>query len=172
MGDIGLWVAGLTGATAVLASWVTSRGHTRAAQLQAEISAAAQDEARRRELRRASYLAFLEQAHLMGVEYRHTPSILSTEDPGQRRARLEEHRARLREVFGPFRHTCQVATVHARSGQVIEACDGVFAASRTVYMALGDIADGVTEPAVFYTAIDHYWAAVGDLGKAVRLEES
>ena len=135
----------------MLASWVTSRGHTRAARLQAEISAAAQDEARRREVRRASYHAFLEQAHLMGVEYRQTPSILSTEDLEQRRARLEEHRARLREVFGPFRHTCQVATVHARSSEVIEACDGVFIASSTVYMALGSIAEGGAEPAVFYT---------------------
>ncbi|MFF5365639.1 hypothetical protein [Streptomyces sp. NPDC013187] len=172
MGDIGLWIAGLTGATAVLASWVTSRGHTRAARLQAEVSAAAQDEARRREVRRASYLAFLEQAHLMGVEYRQTPSILRIEDLGLRRTRIEEHRARLREVFGPFRHTGQVATLHARSGEVVEACDRVFTACRTVYMALGDIADGVTESAVFYTSLAHYWTAVDDFGKAVRLEEA
>jgi hypothetical protein len=172
VGDTGLWIAGLTGATAVLASWVTSRGHVRAARLQAEISKAAQEETRQGEVRRASYLAFLEQAHLMGVEFRQTPSVLSIEDQQHRRARLEEHRARLREVYGPFRHTCQVATVHARSSSAIEACDRVFAASRTVYMALGDIADGVTGASAFYTALDQYWTAVDSLGKAVRLEES
>ncbi|GAA2534327.1 hypothetical protein GCM10010423_33220 [Streptomyces levis] len=172
MGDTGLWIAGLTGATAVLASWVTSRGHTRAARLQAEISASAQEETRQREIRRAAYLAFLEQAHLMGMEYRRTPSLLSLEDQEQLRTRLDEHRARLREVFGPFRHTRQIATVHARSSSVIEACDRVFTASRSLYMALGDIAEGVAGTSAFHTALDQYWTAVDELGEAVRSEES
>ncbi|WP_369271131.1 hypothetical protein AB5J55_14800 [Streptomyces sp. R11] len=107
----------------------------------------------------------------MGVEYRQTPDILSAEDPEQRRARLQEHRARLREAFGPFRHTCQVATVHALSAEARMACDRVFAASRTVYMALGDIAEGVTDASAFHSALDVYWNAVDELGEAVRLEE-
>ncbi|WP_051905986.1 MULTISPECIES: hypothetical protein [Streptomyces] len=107
----------------------------------------------------------------MGVEYRQTPEILRTEDQEQRRARLEEHRARLRDAFGSFRHTCQVATVHARSSEAIDACDHVFAASRTVYMTLGDIAEGATDASAFHVALDHYWTAVHELGKAVRLEE-
>ncbi|MFH9711463.1 hypothetical protein ACH4MW_31785 [Streptomyces luteogriseus] len=107
----------------------------------------------------------------MGVEYRQTPEILRTEDQEQRRARLEEHRARLREAFGSFRHACQVATVHARSRKAIEACDHVFAASRTVYMTLGDIAEDATDASAFHVVLDHYWTAVHELGEAVRLEE-
>ncbi|MGX1562501.1 hypothetical protein [Streptomyces sp. NPDC055506] len=107
----------------------------------------------------------------MGVEYRQTPHILSTEDHDERRVRLEEHRARLREAFGPFRHCCQVAGVDARSSAARANCDRVFAASRGVYMALGDIAEGVSDTSVFYVALDHYWNAVTELGEAMRLEE-
>ncbi|RST07653.1 hypothetical protein E2C00_07965 [Streptomyces sp. WAC05374] len=171
MGDTGLWIAGLTGVTAVLASWVTSLGHTRAARLQAEITAATQEETRRREVRRAAYLAFLEQAHLTGVEYRQTPAILGVEDDQRRRDGIDEHRARLREVFGPFRHTYQVATVHAVSAGTAVACDRVFAASREVYMALGDIADGVRDASAFHVALHGYWTAVDELGRAVRHED-
>ncbi|MFD9224544.1 hypothetical protein ACFWDI_32155 [Streptomyces sp. NPDC060064] len=107
----------------------------------------------------------------MGVEYRQTPNILNIEDLEQRRVRLEEHRARLREVFGAFRHTCQVATVHGLSTRAIDACNGVSAASRAVYMGLGDITEGIRDPSAFYSALDDYWTAVYELGEAVRLEE-
>ncbi|MGW7079764.1 hypothetical protein [Streptomyces sp. NPDC054866] len=38
MGDIAVWVAALTGGTAVLASWVTNLGNVRTARVQAEAS--------------------------------------------------------------------------------------------------------------------------------------
>jgi hypothetical protein len=66
MGDGALWIAALTGGTAVLASWVTSRGNTRAARVQAEASAHAQHRIKARELRRTAYLELIEQAHLVG----------------------------------------------------------------------------------------------------------
>ncbi|WP_141747190.1 hypothetical protein [Streptomyces agglomeratus] len=169
MGDAGLWVAVLTGGTAVIASWVTSRGHTQAARLQAEVAAATQEEARRRETRRASYLAFIEQAHLMGVEYRKTPPLLEIEDPEHRRLRLEEHRERLREVFGPFRHRCQVVALDGPS-MTVDAGHRVFVTSRTVYMTLGDIAAGICEPSAYFQAIDDYWTSMSEFVEAVRQE--
>jgi hypothetical protein len=42
MADSALWVAVLTGGTAVVASWMTSRGNARAARVQAEAAAQAQ----------------------------------------------------------------------------------------------------------------------------------
>lgn len=44
--DIAVWVAALTGGTAVLASWVTNLGNVRAARVQAEASAQAQHRGR------------------------------------------------------------------------------------------------------------------------------
>jgi hypothetical protein len=49
MTDSAVWVAALTGGTAVLAGWVTSHGNARAARIQAEASARAQDHSRIRE---------------------------------------------------------------------------------------------------------------------------
>jgi hypothetical protein len=62
-------VAVLTGGTAVLASWVTSRGNARTARLQAEAAALAEDRSRVRQTRRTAYLDFLEQAHVTGELY-------------------------------------------------------------------------------------------------------
>jgi hypothetical protein len=69
MTDEALWAAVLTGGTAVLASWVTSRGNARAARIQAETSAQTQQQSRSRETRRTAYLEFIEQAHIKGELY-------------------------------------------------------------------------------------------------------
>jgi hypothetical protein len=72
VGDGTVWtlaIAALTGGTAVLASWVTSRGSTRAARIQAEIVARSQRAERLRESRRTAYLELIEQTHRMGELY-------------------------------------------------------------------------------------------------------
>ncbi|WP_189039401.1 hypothetical protein [Streptomyces daqingensis] len=168
MGDNGLWIATLTGFTAVLASWVTSRGHTRAAQLQAEAAASIQEKARRDEVRRTSYLAFLEQAHLMGSEYRRTPTILSVEDHQERNGRLTEHRARLRELYGSFTKSCDTVTVYGHTSAILDACDGVSTASTAVYVAVGEIAEGTRPAASFSGVLNDYWSAVSVFIDAVR----
>lgn len=168
MGDSGLWIAALTGATAVLASWVTSRGHTQAARLQAKVAAAAQHDARRNEARRATYLAFIEHAHLMGVQYRRTPAVLAVNDASLRRVRLEEHMERLREVFGPFRHGCQMVAVDGHAS-TIDAANGVLGASGRVHRTLRDVAFGSQEPQAFCPVMTDYWAAIGEFVEAVRL---
>ncbi len=48
LADSALWVAVLTGGTAVVASWVTSRGNARAARVQAEAAAQAQQHSQAR----------------------------------------------------------------------------------------------------------------------------
>ncbi|MBO8190048.1 hypothetical protein [Streptomyces spirodelae] len=168
MGDNGLWIATLTGFTAVLASWVTSRGHIRAAQMQTEAAAATQDKARQEELRRTAYLAFLEQAHLMGDEYRHTPTILSMEDQQERSERLLEHRVRLREIYGAFTKSCDTVTLYGHTSAILDACNNVSTLSTTVYMTLGEIVEGTQPVAAFTRAVDDYWSAVSKFIDAVR----
>lgn len=171
MGDSGLWVAGLTAATAIVASWVAGRGHTRAARVQAEAAAEVQEAARRRVARRDSYLAFVEQTHLMGVEYREVPSILKIEDQGERKSALERHQQHLRSEFGRFRHCVQLVALDG-GAQTIEAAYAVSDASRAVYMALGEIAEGTREATTFHLLIDAYWRAVTAFVEAARAEQS
>ena len=59
MADSALWVAVLTGGTAVVASWVTSRGNARAARVQADAAAQAQQHSQVRAARRTAYLEFV-----------------------------------------------------------------------------------------------------------------
>lgn len=69
MADNTLWVAALTAGTAVLASWVTSRGTARAARIQADAAAATMQADRLRAARRAAYVDVIEQAQRMGDLY-------------------------------------------------------------------------------------------------------
>ncbi|GAA3358430.1 hypothetical protein GCM10017744_032980 [Streptomyces antimycoticus] len=69
MADSTFWIAALTGGTAVLASWVTSRGNTRAARIQADTAVLAQRAERLRDSRRSAYLDLIEQTHSIGELY-------------------------------------------------------------------------------------------------------
>lgn len=82
MGDNTLWIAVITGATAILASWVTGRGSSRAALHQARTAAAAQQAERQRDARRSAYLALIEHMHTAGGLYRqwHTAAVGRTSD--------------------------------------------------------------------------------------------
>lgn len=109
MGDGALWIAALTGGTAVLASWVTSRGNTRAARIQAETSAHAQDRTRARELRRTAYLELIEQAHVVGELYWRLGDVYAQlTDPAEQLARIEQLRADLRNAFDPLSRCVRV----------------------------------------------------------------
>ncbi|MCX5237586.1 hypothetical protein OG824_20500 [Streptomyces prunicolor] len=55
-----VWVAVLTGLTAVSASWVTSRGARQAAREQTQLSTSAQRHDRFREIRRTAYLNIIQ----------------------------------------------------------------------------------------------------------------
>lgn len=83
MDDGAFWIAALTAGTAVLASWVTSRGTARAARIQADTTADAQRVERLRAARRTAYAEFMEQAQrLNDVHWKVSDVIRGTGDGG------------------------------------------------------------------------------------------
>lgn len=109
MTDPALWIAALTGATAVLASWVTSRGNARAAKIQAESSALADHHNRVRDSRRMAYLDFLEKAHTTGELYFRLGDIYAqVKDPNEQLARIQKLRSELRDTFDPLMQAARV----------------------------------------------------------------
>jgi hypothetical protein len=104
--------AALTGATAVVASWVTSRGNSRAARIQAEASALAQHHSRVREVRRAAYLDFVEQGHITGELYFRLGDVYAQlSHPGQQLAPIQQLRNDLRDAFDPLMRSARVITL-------------------------------------------------------------
>ncbi|WP_274912792.1 hypothetical protein [Streptomyces sp. WZ-12] len=92
MGDSTVWtlaIAAVTGGTAVLASWVASRGSTRAARIQAETAARSQRAERLRESRRTAYLDLIEQTHRIGELYWEISAELREPASAERAARLD-----------------------------------------------------------------------------------
>lgn len=109
MTDSALWIAALTGATAVFASWVTSRGNARAAKIQAESSAAADHQNRVRDSRRTAYLEFIEQAHITGELYFRLGDVYAqVTDPDEQLARIQQLRIDLRNAFDPLMRAARV----------------------------------------------------------------
>ncbi|MBZ3903346.1 MULTISPECIES: hypothetical protein [Streptomyces] len=97
MADNAFWIASLTAGTAVLASWVTSRGTARAARIQADTTADAQRVERLRAARRTAYAEFMEQAQrLNDVHWKVSDVVRGAEEGGLDPERIEELR-RLRE---------------------------------------------------------------------------
>lgn len=143
MTDGVLWVAALTGATAVLASWVTSRGNSRAARIQAETSALAQHHSRVREVRRAAYLDFIEQAHITGELYFRLGDVYAQlAHPGQQLARIQQLRNDLRDAFNPLMRSARVITLEGPT-EVAGAAEAVVQAASEANIALHRIATNV-----------------------------
>ena len=131
MTDEALWVAVLTGGTAVLASWVTSRGNARAARVQAEASAQTQQQSRSRETRRTAYLEFIEQAHITGELYWRLGDVYAQlTDPDEQLVRIQQLRADLRVAFDPLSRCARVI--------ILEGPASVVEAAETVKQAVSD----------------------------------
>jgi hypothetical protein len=131
MADEALWVAVLTGGTAVLASWVTSLGNARAARIQAEASAQAQQQSRSRETRRTAYLEFIEQAHITGELYWRLGDVYAQPtDPDEQLVRIQQLRADLRDAFDPLSRCARVI--------ILEGPESVVEAAETVKQAASD----------------------------------
>ena len=148
MADSALWVAVLTGGTAVLASWVTSRGNARAARVQAQAAAQAQQHSQERVARRTAYLEFIEQAHITGeLHWRLGDIYAQLTDPDDQLARLSQLRERLRNAFDPLMR-CARTIVLEGPAPVAEAAQAVKDAAAEANGALWMLSrgqDGATE---------------------------
>jgi hypothetical protein len=148
MADSALWVAVLTGGTAVLASWVTSRGNARAARVQAEATAQAQQHSQDRAARRTAYLEFIEQAHITGeLHWRLGDIYAQLTDPDDQHARLNQLRQQLRDAFDPLMRCARTIMLEGPP-QVADAAQAVRDAAAEANGALSTLSqgqDGATE---------------------------
>ena len=116
MTDSALCISSLTAGTAVLASWVTSRGTARAAQIQAHTAEKTQRAVRVGETRRSAYVSLIEQAHRMAELYWKVSDIHQSAGPRtEQLPALKEVRTGLREEYGKLRHFIWVITLAGRS---------------------------------------------------------
>ncbi|MFF3459626.1 hypothetical protein ACFYXH_36075 [Streptomyces sp. NPDC002730] len=162
-----LWVALLTAATAVVASWVTSRGNAQAARIQAQAAAEAAHIAREREARRATQLDFIQQANEMGILYRRIPKYLKVENQEARLASLTELRDQLRDSYGPFLRALAVVSLECHP-EPIAAANAVHTASGEAYIRLVAVAEDIREAEGFRQAVDAYLASVDSFIEAAR----
>ncbi|WP_405604812.1 hypothetical protein OG741_36115 [Streptomyces sp. NBC_01410] len=161
MTDSALWISSLTAGTAVLASWVTSRGTSRAAQIQADAAEKTQRIVRVSEARRSAYVSLIEQAHRMAELYWKVSDIYGS--GGTRTEQLpalKEVRANLREEYSKLRHFIWVINLEGPN-DVAEAAENVRLSTRPPYRALdASIAGDPNAPAAFDQCYDPFWQSV------------
>ncbi|MET7982606.1 MULTISPECIES: hypothetical protein [unclassified Streptomyces] len=165
-----LWVAVLTAGTAVVASWVTSKGNAQAARVQAQATAEAAHDAREREARRATQLAFIQEANDMGILYRRIPKYLDVEDPEARQEFLAELRDQLRDCYGPFLRALAVVSLECHPGPAA-AANAVHGASGEAYARLAAAENDIREAEHFRRAADAYLASIDVFVEAARRAE-
>ncbi|WP_219460001.1 hypothetical protein [Nonomuraea rhizosphaerae] len=143
--DSTVWVAILTGGTAVLTGWVTSLGNARTARIQAQASAKAQHHAQIREARRTAYLEFLEQAHITGEHYFRLDDIyMQLTRPDEQLEKLEDLRTALRDAYDPLARCARVVVLEAPEA-VAAGAEAVVQAASNANSALRGIAQGTPE---------------------------
>ncbi|GHA96057.1 hypothetical protein [Streptomyces chryseus] len=161
MTDSALWISALTAGTAVLASWVTSRGTARAAQIQAVAAEKTQRTIRINEARRNAYVSLIEQAHRMAELYW---TVSDTHRAGGTRSEqlpaLKEVQAGLREGYGKLRHFIWVINLEGPD-DVAEAAETLRLATRPPYQALEAAIAGEPDALdAFDQCYDPFWASV------------
>ncbi|MFJ6786791.1 hypothetical protein [Streptomyces angustmyceticus] len=171
MGDSTWWtlaIAAVTGGTAVLSSWVTSRGSARAARLQAEIGARSQRAERLRESRRTAYLDLIEQAHRMGELFWEISATLRTPDSASRSAALDELRDREVAEYARIRRCARVVELEGPSSAAAAAL-ALQKATGPFYEALAGDPPGDADPREsFDAAYRPFWARLEDFVDAAR----
>lgn len=159
--DPAVWVSSLTAGTAVLASWVTSRGTARAAQIQAEATEKTQRVVRMTEARRAAYVSLIEQAHKMAELYWEVSDIHSSGGTRvEQLPKLKEVRANLREEYVKLRHCIWVINLEGPD-DVAQAAENLRISTRPPHRALeASIAGESSAPATFDSCYDPFWQSV------------
>ncbi|MGE7388196.1 hypothetical protein ACQKM2_22270 [Streptomyces sp. NPDC004126] len=161
MADSALWISSLTAGTAVLASWVTSRGTARAAQIQAEAVDRTQRTVRVSQARRSAYVNLIEQAHKMAELYWKVSDIFAS--GGTRTEQvpaLKEVQVSLREEYSKLRHFIWIISLEGPD-DVAEAAESLRLSTRPPYQALtASIAGDAGALATFDQCYDPFWQSV------------
>ncbi|MGD3109702.1 hypothetical protein [Streptomyces sp. YGL11-2] len=163
MGDSTVWtlaIAAVTGGTAVLASWVTSRGSARAARIQAETAAQSQRAERLRESRRTAYLDLIEQTHRMGELYWDISAQLRLPASDNRTQELNKLHDQEVAGYAKIRRCARVVELEgprsaAAAALALQKATGPF------YEALkSGLTDGIDCREEFDAAYTPFWAAL------------
>ncbi|MEU7230087.1 hypothetical protein [Streptomyces chrestomyceticus] len=160
MADNTFWIAALTGGTAVLASWVTSRGNTRAARIQADAATATQRLERLHEARRTAYLDLIHCGQRMADLYWKASEAHRLSDPENRSAALKDSRDRIRDTYGDLRKAVRVIELEGPD-EAAAAAYAVKQATTGPYQALNSMLNGSTGAEdLFDSCYAPYWAAL------------
>ncbi|MFG2095000.1 hypothetical protein [Streptomyces sp. NPDC048612] len=171
MGDSTVWtlaIAAVTGGTAVLASWVTSRGSTRAARVQAEIAARSQRAERLRESRRTAYLDLIEQTHRMGELFWEISSVLRLPRSEARTSALGTLQDREVAEYAKIRRCARVVELEGPPSAAAPAL-ALQKATRPFYAALrADLTGDPEGHEAFDAAYRPFWRALEEFVDAAR----
>ncbi|POX37542.1 hypothetical protein C3486_27885 [Streptomyces sp. Ru73] len=169
MSESTLWtlsIAAVTGGTAVLASWVTSRGSTRAARIQAETAAETQRRERLRESRRTAYLELIEQAHRMGELFWEVSDVLRQPAADADTAALQRLSERQTAEYATLRRCVRVVELEgprpaAEAALVVQKSTRAFhAAIQQALHAGADPDDWEAAEQRFDAAYSPFWRAL------------
>ncbi|QFQ96798.1 hypothetical protein F9278_11835 [Streptomyces phaeolivaceus] len=172
MADSAFWIASLTAGTAVLASWVTSRGTSRAARIQADTTADAQRVERLRAARRTAYAEFMEQAQrLSDVHWRVSDAVRGAEGGVLGEERVEELRRlreRQRDEYATLRNLTWVVSLEGPD-EVAELANKVRRTTNPFHKAIEAMIEGDTGAvARFDACYSPFWDALKEFIKASR----
>ncbi len=145
----------------MLASWVTSKGTSRAAQIQAAATERTQRVVRVSDARRTAYVSLIEQAHKMAELYWATSDVFASGSPRvEQMPQLKELRSSLREEYGKLRHTIWVIRLEGPD-DVADAAESIRLATQPPYRALeASIAGDPESGARFDECYDPFWNSV------------
>ncbi|MEU8826521.1 hypothetical protein [Streptomyces sp. NPDC048636] len=168
MADNTFWIAALTGGTAVVASWVTSRGNTRAARIQADTAVLAQRAERLRDTRRTAYLDLIEQAHAICELYWEVSAADRTGEARRRPEVLDELAERERDQYGKLRRCVRVVDLEGPAAAAT-AANALQKATGPFHRALRAMRAGDAEAADdFDRAYRPFWEALTEFVDAAR----
>ncbi|WP_326583237.1 hypothetical protein OG889_32280 [Streptomyces sp. NBC_00481] len=171
MADNAFWIAALTAGTAVVASWVTSRGTARAARIQADTTASAQRVERLREARRTAYAEFMEQAQRLNDVHWKVSDVVRGAAGGLGPEQVEELRRlreRQRDEYATLRNLTWVVSLEGPD-EVAELANTVRRATSPFHKAIEAMIEGDNGAvARFDACYAPFWQALREFIKASR----
>jgi hypothetical protein len=169
--DSAFWIASLTAGTAVLASWVTSRGTARAARIQAETTVGAQRVERLRQARRTAYAEFIEQAQRVNDVHWKVSDVVRGVEGGLGPEHVEELRRlreRQRDEYAALRNLTWVVSLEGPD-EVADLANTVRRSTSPFHKAIEAMIEGdAGAVARFDACYAPFWQVLRDFIKASR----